>query len=356
MPVHETQATLINTGTENFTDILAPMAGNPTGKSVLSLRQYEAGDMCELFEEADAAASIIHDRSRRGVDLMPYVALTSVMRQASTRTAGSMDTAMKKLGGSSEVISGMQGSSEAKGETRADSWLAFATQTDILATRTEDEYGPHVAAQTITDYYEAGKLYECVPVINLGDGRNEHPTQALGDMYTIYKELGRLTGLTIALVGDHERYRSFHSDMLAARTLGMRIIAVESEAAPVPNSLVWEMGDYLERSDDLDNVMRRTDVLIMGRNPDEYAGDDQAEQWRSRLLAESYNRWTVDGERVQQMPTRSIVMHPRPRRGELHPSVDFDHRAVDVRQMANLIAIRMAILAGTQGKSIRQAS
>lgn len=162
-------------------------------------------------------------------------------------------------------------------------------------------------------------------------------------------------GLTVVLVGDHVRYRAFHSDMLAAHTLGMRVIAVECEAAQVPDNYVQELGSSLERTEDLDRAMRQADVLIMGRNPDEYTGKVRAERRRSRQLAKAYGDWRVDYSRLQQMPNRSIVLHPRPRRNELDKSVDLDHRAADVRQMANMIPIRMAILAGTQGRSIRQA-
>jgi len=183
MTLLETQFALLST--EDTPSVMEPMAGDPRGKNVLSLRQYTEEDMQQLFEEADAAAAIIRDPATRGVNLLSFIALKSVMRQPSTRTAGSMDTAMEKLGGSSEVISGMQGSSEAKGESLSDSWLAFATQADILATRTAEDFGPHEAALTIAGYFNAGKLHERTPVINLGDGRNEHPTQALGDMYTI---------------------------------------------------------------------------------------------------------------------------------------------------------------------------
>lgn len=343
-------------GEIDFAPVLEPMAGDPAGKSVLSMRQFDAHDIHNLLEEAHAAEVIIRDPRRRGISLLPFVALKTVMRQPSTRTAGSMDTAMQKLGGLSEVISGMQGSSEAKGESLSDSWLAFATQSDVLGIRTAEDFGPTMAAQTIADYYHGGKLPEMVPVINLGDGRNEHPTQGLGDLYTIRKELGRLSGRTIVLVGDHERYRAFHSDMLGALIMDMQVIAVESEAAQVPQSFVEEMGSNLERTDDLDAAMRRADVLIMGRNPDEYSGDDEAELQRSQKLSIDYASWVVDLERLQQMSRGSIILHPRPRRNELHPSVDFDPRAKDVEQMANMIPIRMAIIAGTQGRSIRAAT
>jgi aspartate carbamoyltransferase catalytic subunit len=326
--------------------------GDAKGKSLLSMLQLDDSDIHDYINEAMAAESILRDPSRRGVLLLPHFVLKAVMRQPSTRTGGSMTTAMEKLGGSAQLISGMGSSSEAKGESLADSWVAFATQADILGIRTAEDKGPAFAAQAIAAAANHGDLMNFVPIINLGDGRNEHPTQALGDMYTIYKEFGSFDGLTATVVGDQERYRAHHSFMLGAAALGMSIIAVESPSAPVPPSLVERLGDKLTRTDDMDEAMRAADVLYIGRNPDEYDGSDSQEKARSTRLALDYASWIVDHDRIQKMSPDSIILHPRPRRDELHPSVDTDPRMKDVAQMANMIPMRMAIIARHLGKSI----
>ncbi len=332
--------------------VMQPIEGNAYGKNLLSVRQLDDKDILTYIKEAEAAESVLRNPSQRGLVLLPHFVLKAVMRQPSTRTGGSMTTAMEKLGGSAQLISGMGSSSEAKGESLADSWAAFATQADILGIRTAEDKGPTFAAHAIETALERGDLLNIVPVINLGDGRNEHPTQALGDMYTIYKKFGSFEGLTATVVGDQERYRAHHSFMIAAAKLGMKLVAVESEAAPVPQELVGMLGDNLTRTDDLNGAMRNADVLYLGRNPDEYAGEDRAEKARSAQLTRDYTTWTVDYDRIQQMSPDSIVMHPRPRRDELHPSVDIDPRMKDVEQMANMIPMRMAIIARHLGKSI----
>lgn len=107
----------------------------------------------------------------------------------------------------------------------------------------------------------------------------------------------------------------------------MRSITVESEAVPVPAALVRELRGSSERTDDLDRAMRKADVLIMGRSPDEYTKDNSVERQRGQLLAAAYEYWIVDGDRLQQMPSGSILLYSRPRRNKLHPIVDFDHRS-----------------------------
>ncbi|MBC7869037.1 hypothetical protein H7X69_02575, partial [Candidatus Saccharibacteria bacterium] len=331
--------------------VMQPIDGDAFEKNLLSMHQLCDKDIYDYIKEAAAAETILRDPSRRGVTVARFLKLTSLMRQPSTRTGGSMTTAMEKLGGSAQLISGMASSSEAKGESLSDSWVAIATQTDILGIRTAEDDGSAYAAQAIAIASERGDLFNFVPVINLGDGRNEHPSQGLGDMFTIYKKFGSFEGLTAAVVGDHERYRAHHSFMIGAVALGMKVIAVESPAAPVPPAMVEKFGDRLTRTDDLDGAMEVADVLDMGRNPDEYAGDDNKEKARSKQLAQDYASWIVDYDRIQQMPLDSIILHPRPRRDELHPSVDIDHRMKDVEQMANMIPMRMAIIARHLGKS-----
>ena len=347
-----TLSTEIITNPSNRLTYMEPINGDAYGKNLLSMYQLSDKDIYDYIKEAKAAETILRDPSHRGVTLLPHYVLKAVMRQPSTRTGGSMTTAMEKLGGSAQLISGMGSSSEAKGESLADSWAAFATQADILGIRTAEDEGPAFAAQAIATAAERGSLLNLVPVINLGDGRNEHPTQALGDMFTIYKKFGSFEGLTATVVGDQERYRAHHSFMIGAAALGMSIRAVESPVALVPPALVEQLGDSLTRTDDLDEAMRAADVLYLGRNPDEYAGDDSQEKLRSKQLARDYASWIVDYDRIQQMSPDSIVLHPRPRRDELHPSVDTNPRMKDVEQMANMIPMRMAIIARHLGKSI----
>ncbi len=339
---------------------LEPIDGDPSGKHLLSMHQLAKADVYDYMDQAAVAEERLRSPipQNRGFNLLPSTVLKAVMRQPSTRTGGSMTTAMDKLGGTGELISGMSASAEAKGESMADSWLAFATQCDILGTRTKEENGPHEAAAVIDEYVKAGKLWHGVPVINLGDGTNEHPTQALGDLFTIQQEHEagwQLDELTLTLVGDHGRYRAFHSLMIGAKLLDIKVVAVESKVARVPEEYCEFLDDNLETTTELDDALATTDVLYIGRNPDEYANNDSsAEYHRSQGLARSYENWVIDKDRAQRMPETSVILHPRPRKNELQPDVDFDPRACDVTQMAHMIPMRMAIIARHMGVDLTQ--
>jgi aspartate carbamoyltransferase catalytic subunit len=348
---------MVTTGIEGLDDI-EMINGEPAGKDFLSMRQLSEDDIYYYIDEAYVAEEIIRNPDPRqgGITLFPFKVLEVIMRQDSTRTAGSMATAMGKLGGRVTYFSGMKSSSEGKGEVPNDSSIAFSTQSDLIATRTKEDGGPALAAQVIRESYNNGKLWKRQPVINLGDGTNEHPTQATGDLFTIHKHFGALRDKTMAMVGDHERYRAFHSDMLGAAAVGMNVISVESPAAPVPPYLVDLLGNKLQRTDDLDEAMKHADILMMGRNPGEYTGEEPTEQARSAELAEAYAKWHVNRDRLQQMHPDAIELHPRPRNGELHPDVDADPRAMDVPQMANMMPMRMAIISNCLGVSIREAA
>jgi aspartate carbamoyltransferase catalytic subunit len=335
--------------------ILNPINGDPAGKNFLSTSQLNTLSDFDYYNREAAAAEKLLELSD-GAPLLTRKVIKIVMKQPSTRTGGSMETAMHKLGGDPDLYSGQSASAESKGESWADTAVAFSTQGDLLATRTPDDFGPMFAAEAIATALRNGQIKTPIPVINLGDGWNEHPTQTSGDIYTISKHFTGLKGLTAVLVGDHLRYRVFHSFEVAASILDTNVVAVESPVAPVPPYLIDMLGNRLTRvgEDDLDEAMRYADILMMGRNPDEYSGDDEEEKWRSNRLAESYRKWIVDYDRLQIMSRDSIGLHPRPRRNELHSSVDVDPRMKDVEQMANMIPMRMAIIAGVFGKSLEQ--
>ncbi len=341
--------------------VISPINGDFAGKNLLSVSQLSPSDIRTYLEEAGAADKLIQHPDFRGISLLGHHVLVAVMRQPSTRTGGSMRTAMSRLGGVSGVISGMQSSSEAKGESLADSVLALAIQADVIATRTEEEFGPHYVASVQDYYHSIGKLRRIAPVINLGDGKNEHPTQTIGDLLTIEKHVLSPSGdnfsdLTITMVGNHEDYRAFHSLMIAAKVLDMAVIAVQSDVAKVPKKYRDLLGYNLEITKDLKGALVDSDVVYYGRNPDEYSGENKKAKERSNLLARDFADWRMDEEKLKLMPPNAIFMHPRPRKDEVDPIIDKDPRVVDVLQMDYMIPARMAVIALALGRSIRSAS
>ena len=342
--------------THDATDNTASVAigGDATGKNLLSMSQLGEADIFDYLDEAYAAETLVKDPFRRGALVLPFAVMKAVMRQPSTRTGGSCTTAMQKLGGSADLISGMESSSEAKEESPEDTWVAFATQTDILGIRSSENKEPEMAAKVIARARHLGQLTREVPVINLGDGTNEHPTQGLGDMFTIHKNFRRFEGLITAVVGDQERYRAHHSFMLGAAILGMNVIAVESDISRVPSYISEAMGPRLQTTTDINEALAAADVLYLGRNPKEYGGKDPVELERTERLSEIYAGWTLSPDRLKLMSPKAIVMHPRPRNSELPTCVDEDSRMRDVQQMDNMIPMRMAIFARHLGASIKE--
>lgn len=332
----------------DYSGVIVPIHGNPTGKHFLSMYQLSEADIETYLAETYAAEKVFID----GTDIMKGKQLFALMRQSSTRTGGGFAHGMNKLGGHGVQQGGVANSSEAKEEIRLDSEVAFATQTDIYATRTEEEMGPAFSAWAMQQEYERGNLSRFIPVMNAGDGKNEHPSQTMGDFFTIHKQFGQLKDIKSLLIGDLERYRAFRSFMIGAAAVGMHIYVVESKAAPVPQDLVALLGTSLHRMDDIDQAIEQVDVVYPGRKPKEYNGDDKFEKKRDKRLTKDYASWVIDDRRMKLLHDQGIVLHARPRGLELSRTTDGNTKRRDVQQMEDVIKARMAIIVRHMGKSL----
>jgi aspartate carbamoyltransferase catalytic subunit len=174
-------------------------------------------------------------------------------------------------------------------------------------------------------------------VINAGDGWHEHPTQALLDCYTIRARRGSLEGLHIAVVGDVKHSRVARSGILAFTLLGAQVTVVAPPTLLPPSLDGWPV----EVSHDLDGVLPKVDVVYLLRM--------QAERQREALLPslrEYTARYGLTGDRVRLLPDDALVMHPGPiNRGvEIAADVADIERSLITRQVANGVAVRMAVL------------
>jgi aspartate carbamoyltransferase catalytic subunit len=263
--------------------------------------------------------------------------MASLFYEESTRTRFSFESAMHKLGGA--VIStenAKQFSSVSKGETLEDTIRILNGYADVIVLR----------------HYESGSAKRAagvskVPVINAGDGTGQHPTQAFLDLYTIEKELGRIDGISIAVVGDLANGRTVRSlCYLLTKYRGVRIYMVAPE--------VVRMGDdikgYLSRHDvwfaeqpNLEQVAGKVDVLYQTRIQKERFADRERDYQQARGV------YVVNREILGLMKPDAVVMHPLPRVDEIDPEVDDDPRAAYFRQAQNGVFIRMALLAACLG-------
>ncbi|MDF2957937.1 MAG: Aspartate carbamoyltransferase [Candidatus Alkanophagales archaeon MCA70_species_1] len=265
-------------------------------------------------------------RGERRSNALAGKLLANLFFEPSTRTRMSFETAMKRLGGDVLNMSGVEASSIAKGESLADTVRVISKYCDVIVLRHPKEGASRLAAE-----------FSEVPVINAGDGAGQHPTQTLLDLYTMKKELGRLEGLKVALVGDLKYGRTVHSLAYALSLYGAEIYLVSPELLKMPPEIKEDLrGAKIHETSDVKEVISDVDVLYVTRiqrerfpDPTEYL-----------KVAGSY-RITPD---MLEENERLIVMHPLPRVDEVDPEIDRTKYAKYFEQAFYGVPVRMALL------------
>jgi len=252
--------------------------------------------------------------------------VVNLFYEDSTRTRISFEAAAKRL--SADVINfSVKGSSVSKGESLKDTALTLqAMGADAVVIRHPASGAPHRLATWIDG-----------TVLNAGDGTHEHPTQALLDAYTMRARLGRLDGLSVAIVGDVLHSRVARSNVLLLHTLGARVTLVGPPTLLPVGVDAWPA----KTSYDLDAVLPDADVVMMLRVQRERMDDAYFPSVR-----EYARRYGLDRVRMSRLPEHAIVMHPGPmNRGmEISPDVADSPRSTIVEQVANGVSVRMAVL------------
>jgi aspartate carbamoyltransferase catalytic subunit len=252
--------------------------------------------------------------------------VVSLFYEDSTRTRLSFETAAKRLSADTMTFS-VGTSSVKKGESIRDTVETIeAMGIDAVVVR----HGSAGVPWQVADWVDAS-------VINAGDGWHEHPTQALLDCYTVRAELGGLEGRHIAIVGDIKHSRVARSNVLAFTAMGAQVTLVAPPTLLPPSLAGWPV----EVSHDLDAVLPKLDVIYLLRM--------QQERMTEALLPSlrEYTTWFgLTKERARRLPEGAIVMHPGPmNRGvEIAAEVADLPRSVITRQVANGVAVRMAVL------------
>ena len=293
-------------------------------KHVVESQQFTVPLLMELFVRARGMERLV---ARGGsLDYQNRI-MATVFYAPSTRTRFSFEAAMHRLGG--RVLSTEQArvfSSEVEGEQVEDSIRVIASYSDVIVIRHHEEGGAKRAAQVSP-----------VPVINAGDGKGgQHPTQALLDLYTIYRERP-LDGLSVAIIGELDQGRTARSlAYLLAKFDRVKIFFVSPpELQMKPDILEYldEHDVHYELESDLDRVIREVDVVYQTRVKPERVTDIKA-----------LKRFAIDSAVVQRMKPDAMILHPLPRTVELDKTVDDDPRALYFRQAVNGLYVRMALL------------
>ena len=272
-----------------------------------------------------------------GSNLLSGKRMITLFYEPSTRTRASFEMAMDLLGG--RVVfsteNARQFSSAAKGETLEDTIrILNGYYPDVIVLRYDEEGGAKRAAEVSS-----------VPIINAGNGTGQHPTQALLDLYTIRKEIGKIEGTSIAMVGDLTRGRTIRSlSYLYTKFPEVKIYFISPEVMRVKD----DIKDYLkskkvwfEEGNDLRKIAPKVDVIYQTRTQKERGS---VLDYNPLTFQQGKSFCIVNQEVLNLMKKDAIVMHPLPHVEEIAPEVDRDPRAAYFRQAENGLYIRMALL------------
>lgn len=282
------------------------------------------------------------DKSKEGLlylkGLLAHKRSMLYFTQPSTRTFLSFQSACQILGMSPSEIRDSSTSSERKGESIEDSLRTFSSYVDMIVMRTP------VAGLCDRIAALLDETDRPVPIINAGSGPDEHPTQALLDIYTLNRSFvreGGIDGKTITMVGDLKRGRTIRSlSALLGNYKDVRIIFVSPPEFRIGDDLrrkLLQKGINFQETDQMLDALRTTDAVYMTRVQDEYDLAGESKKVDS-------SRFHLKYEHLKLMKTSSVIMHPLPRRDELDVAIDSDPRAKYWRQERNGMWVRVALL------------
>lgn len=249
--------------------------------------------------------------------------------EPSTRTRLSFETATLQLGGHVIGFSDSECLSIKKGEDLQDTIKTISCYADLIILRHSFEGAARLAAE-ISDK----------PIINAGDGANQHPTQALTDLFTLKEAQGNLEGLSIALVGDLKYGRTIHSLVQLCGLFNMRLFLISPGLLPLPETIANELkykGIRFSFHTHLEEVISKVDVLYMTRL--------QHERFTSSENQLYINQCTLTEDKLKKAKPNLNILHPLPRGKEMDKSIDETHFALCFKQVANAVYVRQAILA-----------
>jgi aspartate carbamoyltransferase catalytic subunit len=304
------------------------------GRDILSLKGFERSEFMRTFEIADRLSPIA--RNRQNSDLLKHKTLVTAFYQPSTRTRLAHESAMLRLGGS------VTGFSDAKMTRAGDFYQESIKDTvhmlefygDVIVMRHFQQGAPAEAAR-----------WSSVPVINAGDGWGEHPTQVLTDMYTIWKEKGRLDGLHFLLIGDM-RMRTMHSISYAMSQFDIQatyIAPPEMSLTPEFKKELDELNLNYREVDHVEKAVAEADVIYMEPvvQPDYTKSRDE----RKGDVGMTPANYQVTKKLMRKAKSDALILHSLPRMDELLEEVDYTRHARYWEEAFNGVVMRMSLLA-----------
>ena len=309
-------------------------------KHVMLSHQFSIQLLEELFDIADRVKEMT--RKTNGIEflksLLGHKKAMLYFTQPSTRTFLSFLTACQMVGMDTGEVRDPSLSSEYKGESQEDGVRVFSSYFDLIIMRDpKPGFCEYMA-------YLLDNTGRSVPILNGGSGKDQHPTQALLDLYTIHRSFQQKGGIRkkrYAFVGDLLRGRAVRTSVMLLsqyKDIEMDFVAPSSFQIAVDlEEILQSHGVKINKTDDLDSVLSDVDCMYMTRIQDEYDLSGESSQI-------DYSLYSLTPENVNMMKPDAIILHPLPRRNEISPEVDADPRAMYWRQLRNGVYIRAALL------------
>ena len=295
------------------------------GRDIISIKDFSKDEINYVFK----VAKNMEPLAVKGSEMLRGKILATLFFEASTRTRLSFESAMHRLGGSTIGFAEAETASVKKGENLADTIRTVENYADVIAMRHPLEGAARLAAE-----------FSKVPIINGGSGAEEHPTQALLDMYTMVKEKGKIEKLKIAFVGDLRYGRTVHSLAYALSLFDVELYLVSPETLRMRREVLQTIKERIPVTEktSLERIVPLVDVLYVTRIQKERF-PDLAE------YAKVKGSYRIDLEALSEAKKDLIILHPLPRVDEIAPEVDNTPYARYFQQVRNGIVVRMALLA-----------
>lgn len=309
------------------------------GSHILSIEQFEREDIQQIFAVADRMEP--YAQRKKLTKVLDGAILGSMFFEPSTRTRVSFGCAFNLLGGEVRETTGFEHTAIAKGESLYDTARVMSGYSDAIVMR-------HPQSGSVAEFAGASR----VPVLNGGDGSNEHPSQALLDLYTIRKEIkakgGSIDGLRIALIGDLRFGRTVHSlCKLLALYKDVHLTLISPTELRMPGDIVEQLrtaGHTVMESDNMEQSIAHVDIAYSTRIQEErFASKEEANVYRGRFRLNQaiYTRFC---------DPNTVIMHPLPRdsrreANELDNDLNQNPNLAIFRQADNGVLVRMALFA-----------
>ena len=293
-------------------------------RDIVSIKDFSREEIDYVLKMTDSIESL----AKKSSHALDGKIMATLFFEPSTRTKLSFESAMYRYGGNCLGFAEPKAASVQKGENLADTVRVVESYADVLVIRHPLEGAARLAAE-----------FASVPVINAGTGAEEHPTQAMLDLYTIRRELGKIDGLNVALAGDLRYGRTVHSLAYALSLYDINLYLVSPTLLRMRKEVLEEVSGRIkvQEFEELSKVLPKVDVLYMTRIQKERFGsleDYEKVRGSYRLVASD----------LSQAKPEMIVMHPLPRVDEIEYTVDNTRHSKYFKQVWYGLLVRMSLI------------